>query len=352
MTQDTSSQMATSPVTIERSLQQHTQLVPLVEATTFGSGGVQYRRLDVQSQLARFNDPVYFYAIAGHELVAAYVLDKRDLLICDKSVNGYYRGVLTVKSDFQGSGIGKRLTNTAMQWMRSQASESPVVSYGCIDQSNFRSMKLLQSTGATSVASLSMFMMYRQWPSVVCELDDLHASDVDELHAIAQHAYADCKIRDVTASRLPAKVLKDAKGIAVCARVGETRFQLSSMGRMAELSIRFLVKPFAVARKRFDPNCFRYISFNEVMIRPGCEALWPDFVSTVLAQNHIHFGAVYVDPRSQLFEQLRKAQPLTRILHSRTGSIHVVWQTFQPANLQTLALPGAHESVHVWPVDA
>ncbi|MFK8079650.1 MAG: GNAT family N-acetyltransferase [Granulosicoccus sp.] len=333
-------------------LQPHHQLISLVEATVFGSDGLRYRRLNVQSQLDRFCAPSYFHAMADNELVGVYVVDKRDLLFNGSPVRGYYRGVLAVDKTFQGMGVGKALTTSAMQWMADNAQGQPAISFGCIDQSNQRSLALLKTTGANVGASLSMYMMYGQWPSVRCKLDALSGELVDEARALANDLYADCAVRDVSASRLPGWICRDTYGIAISARVATTSFQITRMGGMAEWSTRLLVKPFAPARKRFDPDDFRYVSFSDVVIRPGCEKLWRQFVSTVLAKYQCHFGAVYVDPGSRLFTHLQKAQMFSSLLHSSKGSINVVWQQFHNASGAHIELSGEKSIVQLWPVDA
>ncbi|MFK7993878.1 MAG: GNAT family N-acetyltransferase [Granulosicoccus sp.] len=339
-------------VFIDIAMRPHENLVSLVEATTFGSDGLQYRRLNVQYQIEQFCNPVFFHALHKGELIGVYILDKRELLIRRLSVNAYYRGVLAVDVNYQGMGVGRKLAQSAAEWMAVKAKSQPVLSYGCIDQSNRRSLHLLRSVGGTIGASLSMYMMYRQWPADICELEALRDNHAPAVHTLAQEVYADCEVRDVSASSLPGLVLEDREGLAICARLRVSGFQITAMGTMAALGTRIFVKPFAPARKRFDPDCFRYVSFSEVLIRPGCERLWPRFVSTVLARHECHFGALYVDPGSRLFTRLQQAQGLTRLLHSSRGSIDVVWQSFKSADKHCISLPAPTESVQLWPVDA
>ena len=327
-------------------------VVSLVESTIFGSDGLRYQRLNVQAQLDRFSAPVYFHALADNELCGVYVLDKRGLLIADQRVNAYYRGVLTVASSSQGKGIGKRLTQSASQWLSGQAQTSPFLSYGCIDQSNARSMHVLKATGAESGAALSMYMMYRQWPRKQCELQPLLAAHNAQLQELHNEQYTDCRVRDVSSSKLPGFVVSDEAGIAISARVTTTTFRIMQMSPFARWSTRLLVRPFPPALKRFNPDCFRYITFSEVLIRPGCESLWSEFVSSTLAKYACHFGAVYVDPRSKLFNRLQRASPMTQFLHSTRGSINVVSKAYNDSDNLHQHLLGDTSPVHLWPVDA
>ena len=339
-------------VVIEIDSQPMPGVVALVEATTFGSDGLRYQRLNVQAQLDRFNAPVYFHALLDDELCGIYVLDKRSLLIDGQTVTAYYRGVLAVAMPLQGQGIGKRLTQSASQWLSAQAQTSPLVSYGCIDQSNTRSLQVLSATGAESGAALSMYMMYRQWPRKRCDLQPLSAVHDEQLQEFKNKLYADCRVRDVSTSKLPGFLINDDAGIAISARVTTTSFKIMQMSPFARWSTRLFVRPFPPARKRFNPDCFRYVSFNDVCIRPGCESCWSDFVSSVLAKHECHFGAVYVDPRSRLFYQLQGANPMTRFMHSTQGSICVVSKAYNDPDDLHQHLLNVTSPVSLWPVDA
>ena len=344
---------------VKRTSQPLTGLVPLIEHTVFGSDGLRYKRLNVDAQLQRFNDPTYFQALLYGELVGSYVLDRRSLLIRNEAVTGYYRGVLAVATQMQGRGIGKRLTETAGRWLQETAGDTPLLSYGCIDQSNKRSLHVLKSTGALPGPSLSMYMMYRQWPRARCELVTEDVVSVQACTALADEVYADCQIRDISDSNLPLLVLEDANGVAIAARIADNAFQITAMGTMARWGTRFLVSPFAPARKRFDPDQFRYLSLSNVLIRPGCESLLSDFVSTILARYHCHFAAVFVDPNSRLFQQIQKANRITSFMHSKKGSIQVVTRLLnknedlqEPLKEVFSDSTQANHPIHLWPIDA
>ena len=116
--------MTASAPTIGIDIAPHTDVSTLLESIDFGGDGLRYRRLDVQSQLERFNCPVWFHAMSEGELAGVYVLDKRNLLLHGRRLTGYYRGALAVATQWQGQGLGRQLVQSAMQWMASQAQDS------------------------------------------------------------------------------------------------------------------------------------------------------------------------------------------------------------------------------------
>lgn len=384
--------MDTDAIDIQISEHPHDRLVSLVEATVFGSGDLQYRRLGVKAQLERFSKPAFFHAIdAEGKLVGVYILDERDLSVAGRLVKGYYRGVLAVDESHQGQGIGRLLVVKARQWAAenrgvakkntvsaSEISENgdsnhaasvntfnkntaqiiasndechEVLSFGCIDKSNRRSLALLQSSGAYVAATLTKHTMYRQFPSVCCSLTRLKKKHVIDSNNLDAELYADCLVKDITRDCLAPLALIDGQGIAISARVFPSAFNIIQMGPAASLVTQWFVKPFPTANKRFNPENFTYVSFSDILIRQGCERLWSRFVSTVLSEHNCHIGIAYVDPSSQLFVRLQKTSVLSRFMRPGQGSINVVLQTHDldavnDAKLRRNAMP-----VKLYPID-
>lgn len=323
----------------------------LLEATQFGSDGLRYQRLDVEAQLARFHAPTYFSAHTAGELAGIYVVDKRDLLMDEKPVQGFYRGALAVAEQFQGGGIGKLLTTEAMQWMDNQSRHSNAFSYGCIDASNQRSLQVLNRHGANPMGSLCMYMMYRQWQRAPIDLIRLRNDDWSD-DALVRQVYGNHALRDITPSNLDGFSLMDNQGVAISARVAPSAFRICSMGAAAEWLTRLMVTPWPPARARFNTERFRYVSFSQLLIRPGSESLWPEFVSSVLAHYHCHFGAVYVDTQTRLYTILRQMQGAPRWLYRPAATIHIVGRAVPVAQQAPVARDVFAKPVVLWPVDA
>ncbi len=331
--------------------QAHDQLPKLVESVTFGADGLLYRRLDVALQLQRFNQPVFFHALIDDQLVGAYVLDKRDLLVFNQAVTAYYRGVLAVSEAYQRLGIGKSLALAALAWIEKQPSESTMLSYGCIDKNNVRSLQLLKTMGAVEVAGLSMYMMYKQWPKPlndVQRLDELSQEQWNELQMATNNDY---QLRDISRPKSPVFVLKDTDGAVIFASASVTRFSIRHMGAAARWCTRLFVTPFAAARRRFNPIKFSYVSFSAVSIRAGSEKLWPQFVSSILYEHQCHFAVVYVDPQSHLFAQLQSSGWLNRWVHSSQDNISILMHT-ATADSDLVKLANSRTIMGVWPVDS
>ena len=278
----------------------------LVESVVFGTSGLRYRRLDVAAQLGRLHDPVFVCAYRADALVGVYALDRRALSVDGRAVIGVYRGTLCVASDAQGSGVGAALAARGREWIDALADGSgeAVLSWGCIDADNTRSLTLLEREGASDTGALAMLMSYRQWRRERVALEALAPGRDPREVAVLAATLADCALRDVTPSALPGLALLDGAGLRVSARVALSGYRIETMGRALDAAVRVFVTPFPPARRRFDVNAFRYVRFSDVAVRDGCERDWPRFVATVLARYGVHFGMVFVDPASALHERI------------------------------------------------
>ena len=204
----------------------------LVESVVFGTSGLRYRRLDVAAQMGRLHDPVFVCAYRGDALVGVYALDRRALSVDGRAVTGVYRGALCVASGAQGSGVGGALAVRGREWIDALADGvgEAVLSWGCVDADNTRSLTLLEREGAIGSGALAMVMSYRQWPRERVTLEALAPGRDPREVAVLAAAYADCPVRDVTWSTLPGLATIDPEGVRVSARVAPGGYRIETMG--------------------------------------------------------------------------------------------------------------------------
>lgn len=322
---------------VSRSEQAPEGTVELLQAVSFGTHGLRYRRRDVARQLAHFHRPVFFSVRSAHQLSGIYIIDLRHLLIRNQPAKGFYRGALAVRPEQQGQGLGQALTDAALQWIEDIAAQdtTPVVSYGCIDKLNTRSLSLLYKQGAQPVADISLFMMYRQWPANKLPLTRLGDEDMPHHDALWRSTMGDCQVLDVTPRQTRPLAWVDERGIRIAATVTPSAYCIEALPAVPRWLTRLFVTPWAVARKRFDPEHFRFVVFSHVAIEPGAERYWPDFVSSVLAREAVHFGVLYPDTRSRLFNTVLRTGLWGRWVHSGSGSINIMMKVHSAPSLWT-----------------
>ena len=314
----------------------------LLESVTFGTSGLRYRRLHAAAQLARLHDPVFVAAREGGTFVGGYALDRRALRVGDRATRGVYRGALAVAADAQGRGVGRALAARGREWIDAlaRATGEPVLSWGCIDADNHRSLEVLRGAGADAVGGLTMLMLYRQRPRERLALEALAPGRDSREAAVLARTERDCAARDLTSSASPGLALVDGDGVRVGARVAPSVYRIETMGRALDALVRVTVTPFAPARRRFDPTAFRYLRFSDVALREGAERDWPAFVSSALARHEAHFGLLFLDPRGRLHGRLRRVGAFGRLVHGTSASLRVMARWSPPAtNAELPPLP-------------
>ncbi len=289
--------LATSPGS---PLRQH------LSAMLFGSSGVRYRRLDVGEQLARLPCPVFLELHCADRLIGSYVFSALPIRAAGQEALGIYRCMLTIHPDFAGQGLGRWMAGEALGWLKSATSGigKPVLTWGCVDRRNERSLQLLESLGAESLGNLCSTLVYRQWPRrrIAVEGADWAGpgtamrDSMDECGVITQGFVAGERLR----------VQGDEPMLAE-ATITETGLAMEQMGGRWDVLYRRLLKHAGPARRRFDPANFRYLRMNDLVVTPENIGQWPAFISTLLARRELHMAMFVLDPQSMHYRLLDEA---------------------------------------------
>jgi GNAT superfamily N-acetyltransferase len=283
--------------------------VAQLEHTEFGSAGLRYRRLDVARQLARFQNAVFLELRRKEELVGTYGISQAALDYSGTTTEGLYRGLLSLGPDARGQGLGQFLVNNTFAWIGAQAlaQKQPVMSWGCIERQNERSLAMMRGAGATRLGTLQSLMAYRQWPREQVDVEILQTDDRDSLDAALDSTWSDCGIRDLSHSSGPYFTVKDAAGIVAGARATPAAIDMLTSGALWETVYERLLRYVPAARRRFDPHEFRYLRLSELVVRPGTERAWRKFLPTLLARHGMYFAMFVIDPRSQVATLLNRS---------------------------------------------
>lgn len=302
------------------------EFVEHLEGTTFGTSGLRYRRLGVREQLARLEGGVFVELEVAGSLVGTYVLAGSELHGAGPRTNGLYRGLLTIRPDMRGKGLGRLLVTRTFAWLESMSADSAqaIVSWGCIERANVRSLKLLESMGATAVGSLESLTAYVQWPRERVAVDELDESFAAEIAAGVESTLDDCGLRmPPQATGRYFAVMSDSS-IAAGARATLTRVDMATTGGAWDLMYRYMLRFVPAARRRFNPRDFIYLRLSDIVIREGEERLWKDFLATILARHDAHMAMFMLDGRSGARAQLDKAGVFGRITASTQQEVVVM----------------------------
>lgn len=281
--------------------------VAAVAAARFGTAPPRYRRINVDAQLDRLHDPVYFTLRRGGVAIGTYCIDRQRLQLADSQLDAAYRGVLSIAEGHQRSGLGGWLVRSSLAWLRRQPGVA--LCYGCIDASNRRALGLLAREGALPLGELGVYTLYRQFPRRHMPLEKMGPDAAADIEALLATAAGGVELAD---RRLPTgggsyRVARQRGEIVAGAHVSVTRLELDRLTGASGFVIERLMPHFAPGRRRFDPRNFAYLRLNHLYAPAPHAGVWPRFIQTLMAEHGVHFAVLVLDARGATFATLRQA---------------------------------------------
>lgn len=277
-------------------------------AIRFGTSGIRYFRRDVPKQLAGLSEPLFVELYLHGELSGTYVLSSQALVAAGREWPGIYRSGLSIRDGARGDGNGRWLVERTLDWLHAALARRGeyALAWGCIEARNERSRELLMSLGAVHSGRLTSRLVYRQWPRLKVAV----VSPAGEAASGIEQAI----LADPGAAVRP-RPLVDEHYRALCsggrwvagARVQTGSIRFDRMGFPWDGLQAGLLRFSGAARKRFDPEDFRYLRLTDLHVDADHLACWPDFLTTLLHEFDRHMAMLILDPLDPVAERLAEA---------------------------------------------
>lgn len=285
-------------------------LVAHIESIRFGTGGLRYRYRQMGPKLRAIAHPIILELSHDDTLVGTYVLSRKRVVTPAGPTDAWYRGLLTVAEGEQGNGYGRLLVERAFAWFaaRAAAQGRPLMTYGCIEGENTRSSALLESLGSRVVGAFRALPTYLHTPKPAVHVEPLNPGEAPAITAALRAQYTAYALHDIGARIDPARYLiaPGPHGPRAGASVHLEHLVLDDIGGALDPIVRTLVKA-PIVRDRVDLDDLRWLELHDVYLRPGDEAIWPDFLAALLHHHRAHVAVFYLDPTGPTHATLRKA---------------------------------------------
>lgn len=293
--------------TITASTTRPDDFVTALASARFGSTAPRYRRINVDAQLDRLHDPVYFTLRRHGDAVGTYCVDRQPLQLGQRDIDAAYRGLLSIAEGHQRHGLGRWLVRSALGWLRENA--APALCYGCVDATNRRALALLAGEGAVPIGELQVFTLYRQFPRRRIAVDTVAAPPAGEVEAMLAASAPCIELADRTPPRGGGayRVVRGGGEILAGAHVSMTRLDLDPLQGVAGFVVERLMPRFPPGHRRFNPRNFAYLRLNHLYAPIEHAATWPRFIESLMAGHGVHFAVLVLDPTGPTFATLRGA---------------------------------------------
>lgn len=243
----------------------------LLGSVVFGTGGLKYRRLNVDAQIARLGPSYFFEAHRDGRLAGIYAHTPVDLDVDGTTIRSVYRSQLCVAEDARRQGVASALRRASSDWLEDYARGKPLVSWGCVEQSNAATRGLLTRDGGLKLGRLTSRLCYRQWPSRPKTVASLRDQPLSGLAFSSQAAHS--------------------------MQADDVQLELLDYGTAARLLNNYLFRYVPPARRRFNPACFRYARLR---LPPVVHGNFEGLIQREMCRLETHYAVVVADPATPL----------------------------------------------------
>ncbi len=299
--------------------------------TEFGTADLRYRRLDCDHISSRLYSARYLELHKHGQLIGTYMFCPQRLSVDDIEVGGTYRGLLTVAPDRQSSGAGRILVRGALDWLRQHTAGQAHITFGCIDKSNERSMRLLESMGAERLGELRSMLVYRQWTKRDDSVEIV--DDARRVSVALQTEHADCGLKPLSQGTGSFYAVIRGGRLVAGARAEIVRLNVAVPGGFWSRIYGNMIDVFPPAKRRFDPRNFRYVRLHDVVATEDSAADWRALLKDILHRHGVHMAMFVMDPGRATFARLENAGLFGRFSQLTKQDICVVGNALHSASV-------------------
>ncbi|MEM9171640.1 MAG: GNAT family N-acetyltransferase [Pseudomonadota bacterium] len=288
----------------------------------FGAESQVYQRHRLDP--AHYTDPLWFTLKDGTQQIGSYLLDRCKLKQGEQTIDGVYRGLLTVARSHRGRGLSGRISATALDWLTRQ-STAPFLSYGCVDVDNLASQRMLARQGFIPLGHLGSWLDYRQRkpkPSPRC-----HDGLSESAHKAYTRQYGDAPlVHQHTDAQWT--TLRNGDALVAC-RHHAAALHLK-LGPVANVITRRMMPLIAAAQARFNPDDFRYVAINEPVASGSLEQVRPlyrELTAHLMHRYETHFASIALAEgcASDGAQAIRQCISRRKLLTRRQVTVLVKW---------------------------
>jgi GNAT superfamily N-acetyltransferase len=278
------------------------------ERTVWGSAGVQYTVEDMAGVLKRIKEPHFLSIAEKDDLVAVSTLIKKTTRLAGIDYPAFYSYALAVDPSKRGHGYGALMAEQALRYGLSKMGERGIF-YGYVEADNTPSLRTVQKVGRVSLGQYHILVISRFCPQEDDRLKLTEATDREKVVRLLGEQYADHALTDFEQSVNPEDYFTLRQGSEILAGTQIERRHLN-LKHLPGLSGLILVKvlPFIPCLRRLFPDRnYRFLTFGNIYAKEGREGEIFTLMEALLARHQLHFGMVYLDKRSPVYQRIAAA---------------------------------------------
>jgi GNAT superfamily N-acetyltransferase len=293
---------------IRRSSTLSPAFLEVLEHTVWGSAGVQYTMQDMAGVLKRIKEPHFLSFTENGDLVAVSTLFRKTTLLAGKNYPGFYSYALAVVPPKRGHGYGALLAKQALRYGLNHLGEKGIF-YGYVEADNTPSLKAIEKAGRISIGQYHILVISRFRPRDDPRLKMTEETERERLFLLLSEQYADHALTDFKQSINTDDYFTLRQGSEILAGMQMERRHLN-LKFLPGLSGLIMVKVLPVIpflRRLIPDGNYHFLTFGNIYAKEGRKGEIFRLMEALLARNQLHFGMVYLDKRSPVYQRIAAA---------------------------------------------
>jgi len=285
------------------------EIISLLENTTLGTNGAQYRHLDTRNRIAESDNPL-FLSLERHEKVLGNVTFCRrggSWYIRYFAFAGAFQAGSRRKREDKGSSVLKQQLNTFFDEVLEKQLHGEVTSmYAYIEPRNDRSKWMSENFGFQKFSTLETQTFSRVKPSFSNRLELL--TDTTEILPLVRQTYGEHRyVFDHFLLQPPYYVLRNDQGeILAAARFTKVHWEIVRLpGKMGRQLTR-LIPYIPLINRLIQPKNHHFLVPDGLVLKDLNPKVLEEFFSAVLHYEKRHVILWWMDAEDPLFLSVKK----------------------------------------------
>lgn len=285
--------------------------VALLQQTTYGTHGPQYRHTGQAEKVARITGPHFFELWQGDELAGTYCLSRRLVPTPVGPVPGYYGRYLAVAAAHQGHGYGHLLKQEAVRHIE-RTQPGPHLFYSYVEGANARSLQISAKAGFHALAQLEALAFGRLYPKTDARFSQLPAAEQPAMQARLAAAYQSHSLVqfDYLFDDDSYFVLRENGEIIAGVQANPVRWRIVAMPGISGKFMLGVLPHVPVLKRLINPARHEFAALEALYVQPGREPALLALLESVLAHFSYTSALVMLDTTSPLHSYLRNSGKL------------------------------------------
>jgi RimJ/RimL family protein N-acetyltransferase len=285
--------------------------VALLQQTTYGTHGPQYRHTGQAEKVGRITGPHFFELWQGEELAGTYCLSRRLVATPAGPAPGYYGRYLAVAAAHQGHGYGHLLKQEAVRYVE-RTEAGPHLFYSYVEGANTRSLRISAQAGFHTLAQLEALAFGRLYPKKDPRFSQLPAAEQPAMRARLAATYQTHSLVqfDHLFDDGNYFVLRENGEIIAGVQANPVRWRIVSMPGVSGKFMLRVLPHVPVLQRLINPARHEFAALEGLYALPGREPALLALLESVLAHFGVTSALVMLDITSPLYGYLKNSGKL------------------------------------------